>query len=371
MKESLVQVRNASIKLIYKNILRKIYFLFDPEIIHDKMVDAGIVLGKFSITKGSTNLFFNYKNKKLKQNILGLNFSNPVGLGAGFDKDAQLLDILPEVGFGFIEIGSITGEACDGNPKPRLWRLKKEKSLQVNYGLKSEGCEKVARRFRSQKSKVPVAVSIARTNNKDTIELSKGIEDYFKSYRCFRRYGDLLIINISCPNAHGGGTFGEPEKLNQLLQRLKETKVSKPVFLKLSPDLDKKSIDQIIEIARKYDIDGFVCTNLTKKIDFDLPGQGGISGKLLSKKAQDMVKYVYYKTEGKFVIVGCGGISSAEDVYKMIKSGASLVQLITGMIYEGPQVVSEINQGLIKLLVKDGFNSVSEAVGVDNKSYKE
>ena len=371
MKEPFVQFRNASIKFGYKQILRKIYFLFDPEVIHDRMVDAGIILGKFSITKGLTSIFFNYKNKKLKQNILGLNFSNPVGLGAGFDKDAHLLDILPEVGFGFVEIGSITGEACDGNPKPRLWRLKKEKSLRVNYGLKSEGCEKVARRFRSKRSKVPVAVSIARTNNKDTIELSKGIEDYFKSYRCFRKYGDLLIINISCPNAYGGGTFGEPDKLNQLLQRLKEAKVSKPVFLKLSPDLDKKNIDFIIEIAKEYGVDGFVCTNLAKKVDIDLPGKGGVSGKLLGQKAHDMVKYVYYKTKGEFVIIGCGGISSAEDAYGMIKSGASLVQLITGMIYEGPQVVSEINQGLIELLEKDGFNSVSEAVGVDNNFYKE
>jgi dihydroorotate dehydrogenase len=186
-----------------------------------------------------------------------------------------------------------------------------------------------------------------------------------------------MTINISCPNAFGGQPFTDPQKLGQLLQEISKLPKTKPIFLKMPPDLSISNIDQIIELARQFKIDGFICTNLTKdrielsikeKIKENLPtDKGGISGKVIERLSDDLIKYIYSKTKGEFVIVGCGGIFSAGDAYRKIRLGASLLQLITGMIFEGPQLIGEINHGLVRLLKKDGFKNISEAVGADNK----
>ncbi|PIN78944.1 dihydroorotate dehydrogenase (quinone), partial [Candidatus Woesearchaeota archaeon CG10_big_fil_rev_8_21_14_0_10_34_8] len=184
---------------------------------------------------------------------------------------------------------------------------------------------------------------------------------------------DYETINISCPNAFGGEDFTDPNSLHKLLLQIDKTKNSKPVFLKISPDLKNKEIDEIIKVADKHKIAGFICTNLTKSrdnkkiLDENVPEKGGISGKVVEDLANEMISYVYKKTQGKYIIIGCGGISSAEDAYKKIKSGASLVQLITGAIFEGPQLMSEINQGLVRLIEEDGYNNISDAIGVDVK----
>jgi dihydroorotate dehydrogenase len=345
------------LKFLYKNVSRRFFFMMDPEKVHDRIVTFGNFLGKYSFTKGITRIFFDYKNDKLDQEINGMKFSNPVGLAAGFDKDGHLLKILPDVGFGFIEIGSVTGKSCYGNEKPRLWRMIKEESLIVNYGLKSAGCKKVARRFVG-KREVPVAVSLAKTNNKDVVGLEEEINDYLDVYKAFKNRVDFFVVNISCPNTYGKMSFVDPKYLKILLERIYEIRNDKPIFVKLSPDLDFKLVDEIIDVCKK--VDGFVCTNLTKKVEKENPG--GVSGKLLFTKANDMVKHVYSKNTGK-IIIGCGGISSAEDAYEMIKNGANVVQLITSMIYEGPSVVKDINKGLVRLMEKDGYKNISEAVG--------
>ena len=370
MYETVVKLRNKVVGFVYRTFLKPIYFSFDPELVHDRFVFLGNVLGKFWITKKFTKLMFGYKSDKLKQELFGLKFVNPIGLAAGFDKDVKLVDILGSVGFSFSECGSITGEPCVGNTRrPRMWRLKKSKSLLIYYGLKNPGCEKVARVLRGKKSDIIVGVSVAKTNDETTVETSAGIADYRKAYDAFRRVGDFVVVNISCPNAFGGEPFTDAEKLEKLLKELFTVKMNKPVFLKMSPDLDKRQVDLIIDIARKYKIDGFVLCNLTKKNNSKLVDErpfekGGMSGKVVKDLALAMVKYVYSKTKGEFLIVGCGGVSSAEDAYEYIKNGASLVEMITGMIYQGPQVVSEINQGLVELLKRDKYEHLSDAVGV-------
>ncbi|OIO42733.1 dihydroorotate dehydrogenase (quinone) [Candidatus Pacearchaeota archaeon CG1_02_32_21] len=373
MKEAFIKTRNNSIKLGYKYLLKPALFMQDPEKVHDRFTIAGEKLASNKITKSTTNLFFNYSNPVLSQKILGINFINPVGLAAGFDKDARLTDIIPKVGFGFEEIGSITGQKCLGNPKPRLWRLKKSKSLVVYYGLKNDGAEDISKRLKDKSFDIPILTSIAKTNSKETVNKQAGIKDYAKAYDLMKSIGSISVINISCPNAYGGQPFHDRESLDNLLKEIKKIKSKKPIFLKISPDLTKQQIDNIIDLCHKYEIKGLICSNLTKNknnpkiIDNDIPKVGGISGKPTEDISNELIKYVYKKTQGKLIIIGVGGIFNAEDAYKKIRYGASLVQLITGMIFIGPQVISEINQGLVKLLKKDGFNNISQAIGIDAK----
>jgi dihydroorotate dehydrogenase len=373
MKEKIIEIRNRISHFLYKKIAVKIFFMIDPEKVHDTMLLFGRILGSNPLTRGMTSLFFNYSNKKLEQNILGIEFPNPIGLGAGFDKDAQITSILPDVGFGFAEVGSITGEPCEGNPRPRLWRLKKSRSIVIYYGLKNDGCEKISARLANKRFRIPIGISVAKTNCKETVDVDAGIKDYVKAYKSFADIGSYTTINISCPNAFGGEPFTDPAKLEKLLKETDRIKTKKPVFLKISPDLDKKEIDKIIEVSSKHRVDGFICSNLTKKrdspkiIDEKVPDKGGISGKVLDELADELIYYVYKKTKGKKIIIASGGVFDAEDAYRKIKLGASLVQVITGMIFEGPQTISQINQGLVKLLEKDGFKNISEAVGKGNR----
>lgn len=374
MKEFILKIN----QIIYKSGIRRIIFLFDPEKVHDKALDLGKFFGKNRGLKKITRFLYGFENPVLEQKILGITFKNSVGLAAGFDKNAELIEICPDLNFGFTEVGSFTGLPCEGNPKPRLWRLTKSKGIIVWYGLKNDGVEKIYFRIKNIKSEIPIGINIARTNSKEIIGLEKEISDYVKGFKKFSDFGDYFALNISCPNTCGGAEFHNHKNLTLLLKKLSKLKISKPVFIKMPPDLSEPKIDGIIDLARKYKIKGFIASNLTKNrkviknycsddLEKTDPGVGGISGKPVEELANNLIKYIYQKTKGEFVIIGCGGIFSAEDAYKKIRLGASLVQLITGMIFEGPQLISQINRGLVKLLKKDGFKNISEAVGVDVK----
>ncbi|OGY21185.1 MAG: dihydroorotate dehydrogenase (quinone) [Candidatus Woykebacteria bacterium GWB1_45_5] len=373
MKETLILLRNWLDRFLYKAVFRPIFFRVDPETIHDQMIQSGRFFGSSLLTRKFIAFLFSYSHKCLEQRILGIKFSNPIGLAAGFDKDGVLTDILPSVGFGFAEVGSITGEPCEGNPRPRLWRLTKSKGLVVYYGLKNAGCERIAQRLKKKTFKIPIGINVAKTNSPKTVEIAGGINDYVKAYKKVADIGNYFAINISCPNAYGGQPFTDSKSLDALLDEIDKIPTKKPIFIKISPDLRREEIDQIIKVSREHHVNGFVCTNLTedrkdmKLVDKSVPKIGGISGKPVENLANDLISYVYQKTKGEFVIIGCGGIFSARDAYKKIKLGASLAQLITGMVFEGPQVISEINQGLVSLLRKDGFENISEAVGIDNR----
>lgn len=362
------------IKFLYKKILKPIFFLSDPEEVHDHMTAMGVLLGKLKIARVLTKWVFSYQNQAvLAQNILGVEFKNPIGLAAGFDKNAQLLNILPSVGFGFAEVGSITAEPCVGNPKPRLWRLKKSNGLLVYYGLKNDGAVAIAKRLKPTKFSFPVGISIAKTNCELTADTNEGVKDYLKGYTVMQDIGSYVTINISCPNAFGGQPFTSADRLDLLLRAINQEPKTKPIFLKVSPDLNTEEVDALLEVAGKYSIDGLIISNLTKKrentklLDTEVPEVGGMSGKIVEDLSNQMIAYVYKKMAGRFVIIGCGGVFSAEDAYKKIKLGASLIQMISGMIFEGPQVIGQINQGLVKLLNRDGYTNISQAIGVDNR----
>ncbi|KKP93853.1 MAG: Dihydroorotate dehydrogenase 2 [Parcubacteria group bacterium GW2011_GWC1_38_6] len=373
MKDFFIAIRNALIRFLYKLVAKPIFFLQDPEKVHDKITFVGQLLGDSLFLRSITALFFSYSNKALKQEILGMKFKNPIGLAAGFDKNAVLYNILPSVGFGFAELGSFTGEPCKGNEGTRLWRLKKSKALVIYYGLKNDGSKIISKRLVGKKFRIPIGTSVAKTNSKDTVELQAGIQDYVKAFRCFVDVGDYFVINISCPNAFGGEPFCDPTRLDNLLVEIDKIETKKPIFLKIAADLSYTEVDSLINTAERHRVHGFICTNLTKDrnnkkiIDNNIPKVGGISGKAMEDISNSVISYVYKKTKGKFVIIGCGGVFSAKDAYRKIKLGANLVELITGMIFEGPQLISEINQGLVCLLKKDGFTNISQAIGSGNK----
>lgn len=369
----LVPTRNFILSFIYKYFLKVLFFKIPPESMHDSMVNFGSFLGKFTFTKKITSALFNYQNPMLKQKILGISFENPVGLSAGFDKDANLMDILPSAGFGFEEIGSVTAKPYPGNPGIRLFRLPNSRSLGVNYGLKSQGALKISRKLKNRKFKFPIGISIAKTNSTETVDEKKAIEDYVEGFKHFTKIGDAsfsyFTLNISCPNTFGGQPFHNSKMLDNLLKQIDKIPTKKPIFIKFSPDLTDQEVDGIIKVCDKHRVHGFIMGNLTKnrkskKIrDKKLPEKGGLSGKVVEELSNNLIKYLYQKTKGGYVIIGCGGVFRAEDAYKKIKLGASLIQLITGMIYQGPQTISEINLGLVRLLKDDGYSSISEAVG--------
>lgn len=371
MYEQLILLRNTLLHFLYTTFFKRIFFCFDPEMVHNRMLNIGVLLGSSSVAKAFTGTLFEYKHPMLVQTLCGIRFENPVGLSAGFDKNAVLTKILPSVGFGFAEVGSITGEQCAGNPGKVLWRLPKDKSLVIYYGLKNDGAGVISKRLRYKGFRIPIGVSVAKTNSPLTVGMVEGIKDYVKAFELFKDIGAYTTINISCPNAYGGQPFSDPELLEQLLACTDAIQTSKPTFLKLSPDLLYDDVNTILDVSSRHRIDGFVCTNLIKnrsliKAKELLPQQGGVSGKLIENRSNEIIAHVYQVTQGKKIIIGCGGIFTAEDAYRKIRLGAPLLQLITGMIYEGPQVISQINQGLVRLLKKDGFQSISEAVGVDN-----
>ena len=351
---------------MYKQILRPLLFKGDPERVHN----TTLLIGRFIGASGLSQLLrkrFVFKDKRLENEVMGIKFENPVGLSAGFDKNAQLIEIIPDIGFGFMEVGSITAEPCLGNLKPRLHRLTKDKGIIVNYGLANNGSVKIYNELKNKKVRIPLAISIAKTNN-PLIKGDLSVDDYFKTFELMKGIGNFIVINISCPNVGDGRSFEDPILLKKLLKKIDKIRKNEIILLKLSPDINNKNLDEIIKLAQTYKINGFIISNLTKKRenlseDKNLRYSGGISGKPVKNKSDNLIKEIYKKTKGRFVIIGSGGIFSGKDAYEKIKNGASLVQLITGMIYEGPGIIKKINKELVELMKKDGYKNIKEVIG--------
>ena len=351
-------------KIIYF-MLKKALFCFDPERVHKAFIKVGKIADKSKIIKGIMSFLFNYEHHSLEQTIFGIKFKNPVGLSAGFDKNAELIDVMSCIGFGFSEVGSVTALPCAGNNGVRLKRIIDKKGIWVNMGLNNEGALKIRDKLKDQKFKIPFGINLAKTNCPETVNSEIGLKDYIYSFKTLKNMGNYFTVNISCPNAFGGQPFSNPKLYEELLYEIDKLKIKKPIFVKLSPDLNKKQIDMLLDISLKHNICGFVCSNLTKCDE-----KGGYSGKIVEDKSNKLLAYVYRKVkkaDKNYVLIGSGGIFSAEDAYEKIKLGANLVQVLTGMIYRGPGLIGEINYGLVRLLKKDGFDNVSEAVGSWNK----
>ena len=366
-----VGIHTRFIEAAYRRALKPLLFRQDPEDVHDRMTRIGRLMGATPIGRGLAHALFHFEHPMLESVVAGIHFKNPVGLAAGFDKNAHFWNILPDVGFGFAELGSVTGAPCEGNARPRLWRMPKHEALQVHYGLKNDGADVVSARLQGIVSRIPLGISAAKTNSPSTAEPGAAVADYVHVLESFRQTADYFTINISCPNAFGGQPFTSPALLEQLLAAVDAIGVRQPIFVKLSPDLSEYQLDTLLEVLQSHRITGIVCTNLTKdeaKMGIpkaDIPGRGGISGRPVQALADAQLLHVARRTRGRYALIGVGGIFSAEDAYRKIRNGASLVQLITGMVYRGPQLIGQMNRDLFGLLKRDGFGSISEAVGVD------
>ena len=342
---------------MYTRFIRPILFKFSPEKIHD----IAFSLIKFVLNiPGFSSLFksyFSLKDPKLKRTVFGLEFDNPVGLAAGFDKDAKLFNELACFGFGFIEIGTLTPLAQPGNPQPRSFRLPIDKGLINRMGFNNHGLEDAVKRLKNNHSGVLIGGNIGK--NKVTPN-EEATSDYEKGFVALFDHVDYFVVNVSSPNTPNLRALQEKEPLMKLLNQLmdlnnkKENK--KPILLKIAPDLTDDQLNDIIEIVIETKIDGVIATNTTisreglitdkKKVD-DI-GAGGLSGAPLTKRSTEVIRYLKTKSNNAFPIIGVGGIMSAEDAIEKLDAGADLIQLYTGFIYEGPGLIKEINKELIK-----------------------
>ena len=377
---------------MYK-LIRECLFLFDPEKVHYFSMNSLRLLCKVPFVKKIISRLFLPENASLQRKFLGISFKNPVGLGAGFDKNAQYLNELEALGFGFVEIGTVTPKPQAGNDKPRLFRLPKDKALINRMGFNNDGVEVIAERLRrwsmvnSQSSMVndewsivnrqssiqePAAVDAHLLGSTQHARLIIGgnigknkitpNEDAWKDYEiCFTAlhpYVDYFVVNVSSPNTPGLRELQEKESLRKILTNLQQLNaemiVPKPVLLKIAPDLTMPQIDDVIDLAMEIKLDGLVATNTTISRD-DLVttadeikkiGAGGLSGLPVQKKSTAMVEYIYQKTNGQIPIIASGGIFTAADAKEKLQAGASLVQVWTGFIYEGPAIVKNICKGL-------------------------
>ncbi len=374
MKYFLTKTRNQLIRDFYVWILKPILFCFDAENIHDSFIQIGQIIGKSIITKKITSSFFNYKNSSLEQNIVGLNFKNPIGLAAGFDYEGNLTQTMPCVGFGFETIGTITNNPYEGNTKPRLGRLPKSRSLLVNKGFKNLGIQKTLEKLNKAHFEIPTGLSVGVTNTLAISSQEEAVLDILKTFEAAEiskiPFG-YYELNISCPNLQVSVEFYSSNNLEELLKAVTKNKLSKPLFIKMPIDKTDSEILEMLKVIVKYPVTAVVFGNLQKnKKDQSLdPAEvarftkGNFSGKPTEKRSNELISLAYKTCGNKLIIVGCGGVFNASDAYRKIKAGATLVELITGMIFEGPQVISDINLGLVKLLKKDGYKNIREAVG--------
>lgn len=360
----------------YRRVVKPIFFKIDPERMHDSAMRAGDRLGRFTVCKKIIRVLLYNHFKELEQTVFGIDFDNPIGLSAGFDKDANLVNVLDDVGFGYMQVGTVTLNPYEGNPPPRLYRLPKSKGLVVYFGLKSLGIHKVVERLKTAKAKLPLSISIGKTNCDATASTEAGIQDY---YGCLKHVieegvGDMYTLNISCPNTFGGEPFTSPEKLERLLQRVRELKIDKPLLLKMPINSDWENFQGLLDVSMEYGVDGVIIGNLNKDhqdpaVKDTIPEyvKGGIGGRPTWELSNDLISRTCKYCGDRMIIVGVGGVFNAQDAYEKIKRGATLVQLITGMVYEGPQLIGEIKEGLVRLLRKDGYENIGDAVGSMHK----
>jgi dihydroorotate dehydrogenase subfamily 2 len=372
-------LRLTIIAFIYQKIIKPIFFLFNAEFVHQTHTFFGELLGK-TFVKNYFNWKLNYLSPKLKQKIVGINFAGPVGLAAGFDYEAKLTQILYSLGFGFQSIGTITNLPYEGNSRPRLDRLPKSQSLMVNKGFKNLGAEKTSQKLSQLNYQIPLGISIGMSNNKLIKNTDEAIVDIKKSFIIFEKNkikNSYYELNISCPNLINSTTdFYKPTNLNLLLQSIDRLKLRKPIFVKMPISISDKKFLSLLNIITKYKIiKGVIIGNLLKDRKNPLLDKqevkkfkvGNFSGKPCEPRSNELIKLTYKKYKNKLIIIGCGGVFNGHDAYEKIKLGASLIQLITGMIFQGPQLISQINLELEELLEKDGYNNIKEVIGTNNK----
>ncbi|MUH01358.1 quinone-dependent dihydroorotate dehydrogenase [Scytonema sp. UIC 10036] len=370
---------------IYKDAIRPLLFNFaktDPEWLHQQTIRSLNWLGQNRVRQ-STNWmneqlkrWFCLEDKRLEQNLFGLTFPNPLGLAAGFDKDGVAVPIWSSFGFGFAEMGTVTFHQQPGNPPPRLFRLPLDKAALNRMGFNNSGAEAMAIRLAEvppDLRSIPIGLNLGKSK---ITTLEDAALDYRNSFHLLKDYGDYFVVNVSSPNTPGLRSLQDASMLSSILAALQqENSLNKPLFVKIAPDLEWQAITDIISLAKTYRLAGIIATNTTISRNglrtqvIPQTGKspqdeaGGISGAPLKERSTEIIRFIWQQTAGQIPIIGVGGIFTAEDAWEKITAGASLLQVYTGWIYEGPAMVRHILQGLLSKLEQNGFNSISEAIG--------
>jgi len=359
----------------YLRVAKPLLFRMHPDTAHNKIASLGRGVQYIPLINQLPRLWAHQNATKLSQRLHGLEFSNPIGLSAGFDKDVELAPLMKSIGMGHMIGGSVTAKPCTGNARPWYQRLPALRSLVVHAGLPSNGAKVVKKRISgysaSRFTGFPLSVSVAKTNNTESADDRQGIDDYIQTLQLLNDESNISIfeINISCPNAFGGEPFTTPERFGDLLEKIDELAIEKPVFIKMPIDLSWDEFRALLDVAVDHSVAGVTIGNLRKdRHGLDLPETtqlGGLSGAPTREIGNELIRQTYRNYGNKLTIIGVGGVFNAEDAYEKIRAGASLIAMITGLIFEGPQVVGDINAGLVRLLDRDRFSNISEAIGSD------
>jgi dihydroorotate dehydrogenase len=375
---------------IYQAVINPFLFTLvktDPEWLHQQTIHSFSWLSQasynppFSWLNSSLQRSFCLDNTSLEQNLFGLNFPNPVGLSAGFDKDGLAAGIWSSFGFGFAELGTVTYHPQPGNPPPRLFRLPLDQAALNRMGFNNSGAAAMAARLASSQQELTRSVPIGINLGKSKITpLELAAQDYLESFRLLKDLGDYFVVNVSSPNTPGLRSLQDAAMLSQILDVLQtENNSQKPVFVKIAPDLEWEAIADIISLAKTYKLAGIIATNTTisreglKTSVIAQTGKspqeeaGGISGAPLRQRSTEVIRFIYQQTQGEIPIIGVGGIFTAEDAWEKITAGASLIQVYTGWIYEGPMMVRRILTGLLTKLEENSLTSISQAIGIGNR----
>ncbi len=352
---------------MYKSLLRPLLFRLSADYTHEATTKMASSFSKSEWILKSVDALYNYGDQRLSQNIWGLTFPNPVGLAAGFDKNATSSPLMASLGFGFVEVGSVTANPSTGNPKPRSFRLPKDLSLINRLGLNNDGAQTISRRLKKLNLPIPLGVNIAKTHDPSIVgELA--LNDYLTSFNLVKDFADYITLNISCPNTEEGKTFEEPKPLEDLLVKLGIEKDSSlpPVLVKFSVDLEPNQLSELLSVCEEHAVGGYVATNTSssrnnlttsKNIISDI-GRGGLSGKAIAHKSTTIIEQISAKTKGEKTIIGVGGIDSCRDAIDKLKAGADLLQIYTGLVYEGPSLVQKINKELSAYMNKHSIEKI-------------
>ena len=344
--------------MFYKLILKPFFFSLDAEKAHHLSFKLTKLFFKLPFVKTITRSVFDLKNTKLEKELFGLTFKNPVGLAAGFDKDGKNIEELGCFGFGFIEVGSVTPKPQEGNDAPRIFRLPKDEAIINRMGFNNEGVEALVERLKKlKKTNIIIGGNIGKNKVTPNEEADR---DYIYCFEALFNYVDYFVVNVSSPNTPGLRELQEKEPLMKLLNTLQERNnlksSPKPILLKIAPDLTNEQLDDIVEIVNETKLAGLIATNTTisreglktSKSEVERMGAGGLSGKPLKQRSNEVITYLKTKSNNSFPIIGVGGINSPEDAIDKLNAGADLIQLYSGFIYSGPSFVKEINKAILK-----------------------
>ena len=342
---------------MYKTLIRPLLFLFDPEKVHYFTFSVIKVLHKIPFVPGIIRSMFQVNDKRLERTVFGITFKNPVGLAAGFDKNAVLYNELANFGFGFIEIGTVTPKEQAGNPKKRLFRIKDDQGIINRMGFNNDGIEPAIENLKKNKGQVIIGGNLG----KNTSTLPENYtEDYCEVFKALHSYVDYFVLNVSCPNVGSHAKLNDKDYLVELISTVQELNTKeakqKPILLKIAPDLNNEQLDEIIELVAETKIDGVIASNTSTTRDhlkaskerLQEIGNGGVSGQPMKAQSTKVIQFLADNSNKSFPIIGVGGIHSAEDALEKINAGADLVQIYTGFIYEGPSLIKKINKAILK-----------------------